>query len=750
MGQICEIKSQKHIMKLPFGKKKSIIFAIALLLIAAIGFNTHLKNKSIQEIENSVQSSQEILYLSEQVLYSVEHIVLDTRGYILTGDSTFIKPLTSYRTNILKNITSLKRLSGKRGQRVQIDTLTSLVEQRIRFSGNFIEARKLNRLSELQRSVTVNRGEHLMNEVRNTIRRLQVKEKENLASLQTDHRKSIDDFNYSLLLLLAVVVALLSVIFFSISSNARFKAKSDQEIRTNNVFLQTILNTIGEGVVVVNKEAKIILFNPAAEAILGMSATEARHGEWFTGLFHPDTLLPLEPGNTPLNLAITGRETIQLELFVKNQNLPDGAYITISGRPIKTDKTTITGAVVVFQDSTERKRQQDEILQLNKQLEQRVNDRTRELSAAIENLKRNEELLKETGRMARVGGWEIFPQTMTMKWTDELFNIHEIETGEMPDIPSAINYYAPEAIPIIEQLFQICVETGREWEVDLPLITAKGNRIWVRSNGKAEFKDDKPVRIYGALQDITESKKDEQERIKMIDALLIKTTDLEEFTYIVSHNLRAPLANIKGLASLIESDDLDEDVRKGLITDISLSVHRLDDVIYDFNHILQLKLATNATKEVVNFTKVVDKILESLNGNLQRDNIQLITDFTSIDEIITIKSYLHTIFNNLISNCIRFRQKEVAAIINIKSEKKDNKTVLTFADNGIGIDLNRYRNKVFSLYHRCHPEVGGKGMGLYVVKSQVETLGGKISVKSEVDKGTEFAIEFSDDLPMLR
>jgi signal transduction histidine kinase len=111
---------------------------------------------------------------------------------------------------------------------------------------------------------------------------------------------------------------------------------------------------------------------------------------------------------------------------------------------------------------------------------------------------------------------------------------------------------------------------------------------------------------------------------------------------------------------------------------------------------------------------------------------------------MTTKSYLHSIFYNLISNSLKYRQPNIAPLIEIKSEILNNKIVLLFKDNGMGIDLENQNNMVFGLYKRFHPDhAEGKGVGLYMVKTQVETIGGSISVKSEVNKGTEFRIEFS-------
>ncbi|HYV94396.1 MAG TPA: ATP-binding protein [Chitinophagales bacterium] len=107
------------------------------------------------------------------------------------------------------------------------------------------------------------------------------------------------------------------------------------------------------------------------------------------------------------------------------------------------------------------------------------------------------------------------------------------------------------------------------------------------------------------------------------------------------------------------------------------------------------------------------------------------------------KNYLHSIFYNLISNSLIYRKHDIPPVIKIKSHKLKDTIELLFKDNGMGIDLEKNGNQVFGLYKRFHSKnTDGKGMGLYMVKTQVEALGGKISIESEVNKGTTFKIEF--------
>ncbi|MEO6426383.1 MAG: ATP-binding protein [Bacteroidia bacterium] len=103
---------------------------------------------------------------------------------------------------------------------------------------------------------------------------------------------------------------------------------------------------------------------------------------------------------------------------------------------------------------------------------------------------------------------------------------------------------------------------------------------------------------------------------------------------------------------------------------------------------------------------------------------------------------MYSIFYNLISNSIKYRKSNETPIIDITSKRVDKKIVIVFNDNCIGIDMKEHGDNVFGLYKRFHLNVEGKGMGLYMVKTQVETLGGKVGMKSEVNRGTEITLEF--------
>ena len=272
-------------------------------------------------------------------------------------------------------------------------------------------------------------------------------------------------------------------------------------------------------------------------------------------------------------------------------------------------------------------------------------------------------------------------------------------------------------------------------------ITKSGRHIWT-NNSAAPFFSKEDGSYQGTLSmvtDITARKLAEADRDKLINDLIIKNKDLEQFSYIISHNLRGPVASIIGASNALNNFDLTAAEKETLNNGISESVKRLDEVIIDLNDILQVKIGFKENKEKVIFSHVVDNVKASIKGLL--NDVEILCDFSEIDEYTSLKAYFYSIFYNLISNSIKYRRHDIHTVIQIKSHLYKNKLELIFSDNGMGIDLAKKGSQVFGLYNRFHTNIEGKGVGLFMVKTQVETLGGKISIQSKVNEGTEFKIQ---------
>jgi signal transduction histidine kinase len=234
-----------------------------------------------------------------------------------------------------------------------------------------------------------------------------------------------------------------------------------------------------------------------------------------------------------------------------------------------------------------------------------------------------------------------------------------------------------------------------------------------------------------------------EERTKMVGDLMLRNIDLEQFAYIISHNLRAPVANILGASGVLNDAELSLYDKETIISGISTSVLRLDEVVKDLNRILQVKGDINETKEIVHFSTLVEEIKFSVQNLVDKYEIEIKYDFSAVDGFLTLRGYLYSIFYNLISNSIKYRRNDVPCQIEVKSRLVKNNLEITFSDNGMGIDLKKSGDLIFGLYKRFHSNAEGKGLGLFMVKTQVEALGGKISVQSLENVGTEFKIEFA-------
>jgi PAS domain S-box-containing protein len=252
-----------------------------------------------------------------------------------------------------------------------------------------------------------------------------------------------------------------------------------------------------------------------------------------------------------------------------------------------------------------------------------------------------------------------------------------------------------------------------------------------------------------AFKDITERKIADLERERTTTELVQRNKDLEQFTYIVSHNLRAPVANIMGLSNMLNTFDIDINENQEVKTALSTSINILDQIILDINSILQVSSRVNEKNEVVSFQLLVEDILYSLNNLIQNENVTVTFDFNAAVSLNTVKSYLHSIFYNLILNSIKYKRDNTDPVISITALKKDDKLEIRFKDNGKGIDEKNFKD-LFGLYKRFDTSVEGKGMGLFMVKMQIENLGGKISVESERDEGTTFILEFPDVIKMAK
>lgn len=305
------------------------------------------------------------------------------------------------------------------------------------------------------------------------------------------------------------------------------------------------------------------------------------------------------------------------------------------------------------------------------------------------------------------------------------------------------NYLHPDDKETVEKgLYAAIASSDVHWEHSYRFIRADGfiakgfNRasIFRQSDGKA-------FRMIGAMQDITERKKTEREKELMIKELLKSNADLKQFSYITSHNLRAPLSNIEAILSIIDYSTLDTTTAE-MLKMLNISGKQLTKTIEDLTKILVIKNNVNAERHTIRLPDAFIHLSNIFSSALKEAGAEVFSDFTD-PEIDFNETYLESILINLFSNAIKYRSPDRNLVIHASSKCDDNgNTIFRFSDNGTGIDVIRHKDRLFGLYQRFHDTTDGNGLGLYIIKSQIEALKGTIEIESELDKGTTFIITF--------
>lgn len=231
----------------------------------------------------------------------------------------------------------------------------------------------------------------------------------------------------------------------------------------------------------------------------------------------------------------------------------------------------------------------------------------------------------------------------------------------------------------------------------------------------------------------------EEEVNKRMHELAEYNRQLEQFAFMSAHNLRAPVARILGLGNLLAISPEKAEEKDLIIGKIVSTARELDEVVRDINAILAQKNLTSITAPL-NISEEFQKIRDVLSKEIQEVNPSIVEDFSKVGSVNSVRSYFQSIFLNLLSNALKFRAPDRKLEIKLATDLVDDYVVISCNDNGLGIDLSRFGNKLFSLYSRFHIQVNGKGIGLYLVRNQLASLGGKIEVESKEGVGSTFKV----------
>ncbi len=254
-------------------------------------------------------------------------------------------------------------------------------------------------------------------------------------------------------------------------------------------------------------------------------------------------------------------------------------------------------------------------------------------------------------------------------------------------------------------------------------------------------------RYAGSISDIIstaysnyQNKRLEKEKSKLIEKLVRKNQNLSEFAYVISHNLREPVAQILGLTRVYNHPD-SEPIKGEIFERIVKASAKLDHVIKDLSALLTEDEDDNFTIEEIQLDDMIARIEKELEEEIKIHQPILSKRFALNFTIVSNKSFIANILFHLISNSLKYKDPERELTIGIEAAIVEDFYEISIIDNGSGIDLDRFGDKLFKMYQHFHGADSGRGLGLYIVKNQVELLGGKISVSSKPGRGTKFTIQ---------
>jgi PAS domain-containing protein len=272
-------------------------------------------------------------------------------------------------------------------------------------------------------------------------------------------------------------------------------------------------------------------------------------------------------------------------------------------------------------------------------------------------------------------------------------------------------------------------------------VLCNGKYKWILDRGKVISRDEdgKPLRIVGTHTDVSSQKIREQDLKETLELVNEQKNKLLNFAYIVSHNLNSHTGNLRSLLNMRVSEIMKLEEIFPLIETVSKD---LDDTLEDLFELIEVQGDQNKEKISLNIDECLSKVFSVLVDDIRKKNIKIENKVPKSVFVDFIPAYLESILLNLTTNAIKYAKSNEDTIIQYSMDYNDDFKILSVKDNGIGINLEKYKEHIFGLYKTFHKNENSRGIGLYITKNQIESMGGKIEVESEVGKGTTFKIYF--------
>lgn len=276
----------------------------------------------------------------------------------------------------------------------------------------------------------------------------------------------------------------------------------------------------------------------------------------------------------------------------------------------------------------------------------------------------------------------------------------------------------------------------------------KKSRVWLIVDAHPIFDSEgKFLHVICTYTDFTERRRIEESLAEKNEQLEHSSRELHrknhrlmEFAQIVSHNLRSPVSNIDALIALYDKQDSSD--QRETIDYIGKISQAALQTIEDLNDVLKVQQNEDIERSTINIEKQLNGVKEVLKASIADKNPIISLDISAAESIRYPEIYFESILLNLLSNALKYCSKERPLEIGISTKRKGNEVIMAFSDNGLGIDLEKHQKDIFRFGKSFHTKKDSKGIGLFLIKNQIQSMGDEITISSQVEVGTTFSISF--------
>ncbi|PZR21721.1 MAG: hybrid sensor histidine kinase/response regulator [Flavobacterium psychrophilum] len=368
-----------------------------------------------------------------------------------------------------------------------------------------------------------------------------------------------------------------------------------------------------------------------------------------------------------------------------------------------------------------------------------------------EDLRRTKETLEQTNRVARVGGWELDVQRQKLTWTSITKEIHEMPADFQPTLVEAINFYKEgPSRDIIGDVVEEAFASGNGWDLELQVVTGKGNEIWVRVIGNAEGEPGNYKRLYGTFQDITQIVEQREALVLAMQKAENANVAKSEFLANMSHEIRTPLNGVIGFTDLVMKTKLN-DTQEQYLSIVNQSANALLSIIndiLDFSKIEAGKLELNIEK--CDVYELASQAADIISYQVQKKGLEMLLDVSpELPRFIYADSIrLKQVLVNLLGNASKFTQKGEIELKITPVKLSENETTIRFSvrDTGIGIPPEK-QFKIFEAFSQedtsTTKKYGGTGLGLTISNKLLALMDSQLELESAQGSGSTFYFDVS-------